>query len=560
MLRYLRINNFAIIDEIEVEFQEGLNVLTGETGAGKSILIGALSLILGAKGSGDIIRSGAPEARVEALFEIDDLGAIPDVIEIDLNADRPVELLISRRINTGGRSKCSINGHSATLTMLEAIGARLVTVFGQHESHALLNPEEHIEILDRSAHLHEQREKVEQLFHVMRKASDELAALKRKMSELEAEASENRFMVEELTKANLKINEDEELRQERDVLKKASQIREKAYEGYQRLYSRSGSVISGLLETRKSIQGLASLYPKMNDVLENFNGAVYQLEDVALELRNVAENTHDDPARLEHIEERLISLKKLQKKYGGNIEYLMARLNVLANEVSSVMDAEKALKQCENKLDDARRDLMIQAETLSRQRHQAANLLETSMKKELAELAMNDATFSVCFTEIPRDRIGVKGLESVEFFLASNLGEAARPLARVASGGELSRVMLALKALETDSSGQAATLVFDEVDAGIGGLTALAVGARLSRVAKHQQTICITHLHQIATRADHHIAVRKFVKQGRTAIEAASLNQDERVKELTRMLGATEDSAPIVEHVSRLVRENTRGS
>ncbi|MGC8659980.1 MAG: AAA family ATPase, partial [Desulfomonilaceae bacterium] len=298
MLRYLRINNFAIIDEVEVEFREGLNVLTGETGAGKSILIGALSLILGAKGSGDLVRAGAQEARVEALFEIDDPGAIPDDLEITARDTSPIELLISRRINTSGRSRCSINGHGATLSMLETVGARLVTVFGQHESHVLLDPEGHIEILDRSAHLHEQREKVEQLFLVLRRATDELATLKRKMGELEAEASENRAMVQELTGANLKINEDEELRQEREVLRKASQIREKAYEGYQRLYSRSGSVISSLLEVRKSIQGLAALYPKISDTLENFNGAVYQLEDVAMELRNVAENTHDDPARL----------------------------------------------------------------------------------------------------------------------------------------------------------------------------------------------------------------------------------------------------------------------
>ncbi|MGC8659578.1 MAG: DNA repair protein RecN, partial [Desulfomonilaceae bacterium] len=252
-------------------------------------------------------------------------------------------------------------------------------------------------------------------------------------------------------------------------------------------------------------------------------------------------------------------LKKLQKKYGGNIEYLLSRLNVLSDEFSSIMDTEKALKKAENKLDTARSDFMAAAEILSHERRQAANRLEESMKKELADLAMNEAAFSVCFKEMSGDRIGAKGLESVEFFLASNPGEAARPLAKVASGGELSRVMLALKALETDSSGVASTLVFDEVDAGIGGLTALAVGARLSRVARRQQTICITHLHQIAARADHHIAVRKFVKDGRTSIEAVSIIDDERVKELTRMLGATDDSAPIVEHVTRLVRQNTKG-
>ncbi len=559
MLRYLRINNFAIIDEIEVEFQEGFNVLTGETGAGKSILIGALGLVLGAKSGGDIIRSGAEEARVEAFFEIQDPGVLPDDLEIEANS--PTELVISRRINLNGRSKCSINGHSATLAMVETLGNRLVTVFGQHESHVLLNPDEHIELLDRSAHLQTQRKGVERLYHISRKASDELATLKRKLQALEAEASENRFMVQELTKATLKVNEEQELEQERDVLKKAVQIREKAYESYQRLYSKSGSVISNLSEIKKWIQGLVSIYPKMDNTLQNFDGAVYQLEDVALELRNVWENTHDDPARLEQIEERLTSLRKLQRKYGGDIEYLINRLQSLSAEVSLVMDAENSLKECEKKFEEAQRDFLVEAETLSKKRRDAAKRLEISMKKELTDLAMRDAIFSVRFKELPKEKFDAKGIENIEFFLASNPGEAERPLAKIASGGELSRVMLALKALETeDAEQQATTLVFDEVDAGIGGHTAVAVGARLSRVSKRQQTICITHLLQIAAGADNHIAVRKFVKEGRTSIEAASLDREERVKELARMLGASEDSAPIREHVRKLVKQNTKGS
>lgn len=558
MLRYLRINNFAIIDEIEVEFQEGFNVLTGETGAGKSILIGALGLVLGAKASGDMIRSGAQEARVEAFFEIQDPSALPD--DLELEPGGPAELVISRRINLSGRSKCSINGHSATLAMVETLGNRLVTVFGQHESHVLLNPDEHIEILDRSAHLQTQRKKVERLYHVSRKASDELATLKRKLLALETEASENRFVVQELTRANLKVNEEQELEQERDVLRKAVQIREKAYESYQRLYSKSGSVISNLSEIKKWIQSLVSLYPKMDETLQNFSGAVYQLEDVALELRNVSENTHDDPVRLEQIEERLTSLKKLKRKYGGDIEYLINRLQSLSAEVSLVMDAENSLKECEKRFDEAQRDFLTEAENLSKKRREAASRLEVSMKKELDDLAMSDAKFSVRFKELPREKFGAKGIENVEFFLASNPGETERPLAAIASGGELSRVMLALKALETeDAEQQAGTLVFDEVDAGIGGHTAVAVGARLSRVAKRQQTICITHLHQIAARADNHLAVGKFVKQGRTSIHATSLDREERVKELTRMLGASEDSAPIREHVKKLVRQNTKG-
>lgn len=558
MLRYLRISNFAIIDRIEIEFQEGLNVLTGETGAGKSILIGALGLILGARAGADLIRTGADEAAVEAIFEVTDVGSIdPDLRSIFEGSG---ELIISRRINQSGRSKCFTNGNLATISMLERIGKNLVTVFGQHESHILLDPEQHIEILDRSANLQAQRKKLEKLFHVVRKSSDEVRSSKTRLHGLETLASENKSMAMELGKANLKLGEEEELAEEREILKKASQIREKSYDAYQKLYSKSGAAISNLSEIKKSLAALVALNPKTNEIVENFNGAVYQLEDVALELRNISENTNDDPARLEEIEERLSRLKTLKKKYGGDVEHLMQRLQSVSNEVSAILNAEKDFKDCQKRFESAEKDFLIEAQTLSKQRRQAAIILETSMKKELSDLAMRDAVFSVNFNERSREISGAKGLETIEFFLAANPGESARPLAKIASGGELSRVMLALKTLEIDSAGQASTLVFDEVDAGIGGHTAVAVADRLAQVAKRQQTICITHLHQIAARADHHLAVRKFVKEGRTSIEANALHQEERISELARMLGASEDSAPVREHVRNLVKKTKERS
>jgi DNA repair protein RecN (Recombination protein N) len=558
MLRYLRISNFAIIDQIEIEFQEGLNVLTGETGAGKSILIGALGLILGARGGADQIRTGADEALVEAIFEGSDISSIDPDLESTVEGSG--ELIISRRINRSGRSKCFANGRLTTISMLERIGNSLVTVFGQHESHMLLDPDEHIEILDRSANLQTQRKKLERLFHVVRKASNEVLFAKNRLHELETQATENKSMALELGKANLKLGEEEQLSDEREILKKVAQIREKAYDAYQKLYSKSGSVISNLSEIRKLLAALVALNPKTNQIVENFSGAVYQLEDVALELRNISENTNDDPARLEEIEERLSRLKTLKKKYGGDVEHLMQRLQSVSNEVSAILNAEKDFKDCQKRFESAEKDFLIEAETLSKQRRQAAIILETSMKKELSDLAMRDAVFSVNFNDRSREISGAKGLETIEFFLAANPGESARPLAKIASGGELSRVMLALKTLEIDSTGQASTLVFDEVDAGIGGHTAVAIADRLAQVARRQQTICITHLHQIAARADHHLAVRKFVKEGRTSIEANALHREERISELARMLGASEDSAPVREHVRNLVKKTKERS
>ncbi len=312
MLRYLKISNFAIIDEIEVEFREGFNVLTGETGAGKSILIGALGLILGAKASQDFIRSGADEATVEALFEINEASVLPEDLKTDFKDSG--ELVISRRIQQNGRSRCSINGRLTSLSALENVGSSLVTVFGQHESHVLLNPDEHIEILDRSSNLGGRRLTVEQLFNVVRKAKGDLNSAKQKFLDLEAEAAEHDSMIQELAGSNLKVGEEDDLLQERDILRKASQIREKAYEAYQRLYSKSGSVISTLAEIKKWIQALVALHPGTSNLLENFEASVYQLEDIALELRNFTENTHDDPLRLEQIEERLALLRKLKEK------------------------------------------------------------------------------------------------------------------------------------------------------------------------------------------------------------------------------------------------------
>ena len=558
MLRYLRINNFAIIDEIEVEFREGFNVLTGETGAGKSILIGALGLILGARINQDFIRSGADEARVEALFEIDDASVLPGDLEPDFKDSG--ELVISRRIQQNGRSRCAINGRMTALSTLEKVGSGLVTVFGQHESHILLNPDEHIEILDRSSNLGSRRRKVEQLFNFSRKAIGELNSSKQKFLNLEAEAAEHESMIKELADSNLRVGEEDDLLQERDILRKASQIREKAYEAYQRLYSKSGSVMSSLAEIGKWIQALVALHPGTNDLLGNFEASVYQLEDIALELRNVTENTHDDPVRLEQIEERVSLLKKLKKKYGGEIEHLLEKLDSLSGQANTLMEAHKVLKDCEKRSEQAQHDFLAQARILSDERRKAAHNLESAMKQELSDLAMRDAQFSVHFKDVPDEKYGPKGLEDVEFYLTSNPGEAARPLAKIASGGELSRVMLALKALEIDSIGQASTLVFDEVDAGIGGHTAIAVGDRLARVAKRQQTICITHLHQIAARADHHIAVRKFVKDGRTSLEADSMAKEERIAELTRMLGAADNAEPIRDHMRSLVNETGKGS
>jgi DNA repair protein RecN (Recombination protein N) len=554
MLKYLSISNVAIIDKVEVEFRQGFNALTGETGAGKSILIGALDLLLGSKASADIIRTGEEEACVEGLFELSEGDPIELAGEIGFAIDRENELILSRKFSRNGRSKCAINGHFSTLSMLQTLGESLVSIFGQHEHRTLLDSEEHIEILDRFGNLAQLRNSVSDAFSAWKKAAKDLVSAEKRLAEIQRRVEETAAEVEELTAAELKDAEEDELVQEREILRKASQIREKAYEAYQTLYSRSGSLMEGLTEVRKAIDFLAAANPKMSKLHENFEDAVYRLEDAALELRHVSETSHSDPARLERIEDRLALIRRLKKKYGKDLPGLIAHLDNLQVESGDILDARSAVKNLSALTNNSRQGYEAAAKSLSESRRAVASELETAIKQELQELAMPHAEFLVKFSDLGLEQGSATGAEKVEFLLASNPGEEPRPLARIASGGELSRIMLALKALQVDTR-TSSTVIFDEVDAGIGGHTAVAVGSRLARVAQRQQVLCVTHLHQIAALADHHLAVTKLVDGGRTHIEVKALDPDDRVEELTRMLGASPSSEAVRDHVKHLMRQ-----
>jgi DNA repair protein RecN (Recombination protein N) len=550
MLRYLKISHLAIIDKVEVEFHEGFNVLTGETGAGKSIIIGALDLLLGSKASPDLIRAGEEEAQVEALFEVPEGAALPDDVEYD--REGVGELILTRRFGRSGRSRCSVNGNLCTVGMLRAAGRALVSIFGQHEHHVLLDPAEHADILDRFGGLEDKRTETARAFAAWSKSGRDLARADKTLDDLERRERENAESVDELTKATLKPGEDEKLLSERDILKNAVQIREKAFDAYHNLYAKSGSLIEGLSEVRKAVDYLAAADSRFAHMHENLDDAVYRLEDVALELRGVTESVRSDPARLEGIEERLTLIRRLKKKYGRDVEGLIAHLEILAEEAGDILEARNAVKNLKVRVAQAKDEYFSVARDLAAARHEAARKLEAAMKEELKELAMAGASFTVSFTDLGESGASAGGTESLEFFLTSNPGEDARPLARIASGGELSRIMLALKALQVGGGGTS-TVIFDEVDTGIGGHTAFAVGTRLARVAKSQQVLCITHLHQIAALADHHFSVRKSVSKGRTRIEVSTLDEKRRLEELARMLGAPPDSESVKEHVRRLM-------
>jgi DNA repair protein RecN (Recombination protein N) len=550
MLRLLNISNLAIIDHVEIEFQDGFNVLTGETGAGKSILIGALNLLLGSRVTPDLIRTGEDEAQVEALFEVPHQSLLPRELSDALTGTG--ELILVRRLFRSGRSRCFINGNLATLAILDSAGRSLVSIFGQREHQVLMNPDEHVEILDRFGGLDERLQQTTRAFHSWKSSVREWEQAVTRLEELERVARENADAAEELTEASLKEGEEEELAVERDVLRKAAQIREKAFEAYQALYGRSGSIIESFADVKKAADYLASVNQKLVGMKDNLEEALYRIEDVALELRGVAEKSQGDPVRLEQIEERLALIKRLKRKFGTDLQGLLRHLENLNQGAGEVFEARSRLKKLEQEVTHNREAYLVAARSLSAARQDAAARLEVSMKGELNELAMPAAAFSVEFEHLGEEKGLASGLEKVEFFLSANPGETPRPLARVASGGELSRIMLAVKALQADDH-RTATVIFDEVDAGIGGHTAFAVGSRLARVAARQQVLCVTHLHQIAAMADHHLSVRKSVRGGRTRIEVTPLDRETRVSELTRMLGASPGSESAREHVRRLM-------
>ncbi len=451
MLKYLKISDLAIIDKVEVDFREGFNVLTGETGAGKSILIGALDLLLGSRCSPDIIRTGEQEARVEGLFEIASGMALP--AEIGSGVNGSTEIVLSRKVSRTGKSRCYINGNLATLAMIQAVGRSLVSIFGQHEHQVLLDPDEHVGILDRFGGAGAARKETLDTFSAWTKAARELAQAEKRLEELENLGRENAASIEELNAASLKEGEEDELIQEREVLKKAVQIREKAFEAHQTLYSKSGSLMEGFTEVKRALEFLASTNPKLVGLRENFEDAVYRLEDVALELRGVAETSHSDPARLEQIEERLALIRRLKRKYGQDLAGLIGHLGTLSDEAGDVLEARADVKKLTGRVSEYREKYLHAARNLSSARRGAAAELEVAMKKELKDLAMPHALFGVSFQELEEEKGSSNGLEKVEFFLASNPGEAPRPLSRVASGGELSRIMLAVKALQVDGHG-----------------------------------------------------------------------------------------------------------
>jgi DNA repair protein RecN (Recombination protein N) len=535
MLRELRIRNVAIIDELRLSFREGLNVITGETGAGKSVLLRSLALLCGGRATADLVRSDTAEATVEAIFDF----ALPADLREALGLEDDDELLVRRQIGANGKGRIFINGNPATVSMLARLGEHLVHIYGQHDQALLLRPSSHLELLDQFAELRTDGERMRAAFGAYVAARQRLDEIDERARSLRERRDLLEFQRDELRQAAVQPGEESDLRQQRERLRHAGQILNVCRAGEQALYSGDDAVLDRLARLDGDLQALLDAVPELASPAELLESGRLQIEEAALQLRAVAEHTQADPGRLEEIDDRLALISRLSRKFGVESSALPETLAGLETDLTSIDDAA-AERGRAAELVAARSEEALQiAHDLSVRRRAAATRLEERMGGELEALGMAGAVFRVDIDTAPgndTESLSASGRDRVEFALAANRGEEPKPLARVASGGELSRIMLALKAL-TASVSETPILIFDEVDAGVGGAVADAVARRLRALAETRQLLCITHLPQIAAYANHHLAVAKSSRAGRAVSATRALDGDERVDELTRMLG-----------------------
>ncbi|MDO8434940.1 MAG: DNA repair protein RecN [Candidatus Binatus sp.] len=544
MLLELRIRNFAIIEEAHLEFGPGLNVLSGETGAGKTIILNALGLLLGARAAPDMVRSGEKEAVVEGLFELEGETALPELAERPTDSDSR-ELILRRTVADGGRSRAMFDGQLATAQNLAKAGAVLVQIYGQHEQQSLLRAESHREILDRFIGLETPLASYRELYDRAREIHSRLDDLNRRERERAGLLDLARFRLNELERAALVAGEDEALTRERTVLANATRLAAAATEAEQLLYGADAAAIDRVASAEARLTDAALLDPKLAEVTEMIASARANLEEAARALGAYASKLEADPARLDEIENRLQELSRLKRKYGGSIATAVEALERSRLETAELENIGESKTQVETELKQTLDQLASESRKLSAMRKSGATDLGRKMETELKTLGMRSPRFEPRLATVAQDEagfvhhgiaMGPAGIDTIEFHLSPNLGQPAMPLLRIASGGELSRVMLALKRLEAQRRG-IATMIFDEVDAGIGGAVAQVVGRKLKQLSRFHQILCVTHLPQIAAFADRHFVVEKEERRGSTKSRVTMLAEPERTGEIARMLG-----------------------
>lgn len=568
MLNEVRIENLAIIDKLGVAFTPGLNVLTGETGAGKSILIDAVELVLGGRASVDLVRSGSERAVVEALFDISGLVQVREgLAELGLD-DGDNQLVLSREVTRAGRSASRVNGRPVTAAMLRRITQHLVDIHGQHEHQSLLQPERHVDMLDSFAGepALALRRKVAELHRELRRIDDELQQLMGDEKERARQLDLLQFQLGEIDAAKLVAGEDATLHDERKRLAGAEKLFaacEKAYAALRGGDEAGQGAVDAVGAALAELEEMARIDDSVATSVETLRSLSYQIEDIARELARYRDMIEFNPERLDEVTRRLDQIAGLRRKYGDNIEEILRYRDEVAAGIERLVGSEQAVARLGEERDRVGAALGAAAAALSAVRQEAAVGLENGVAAELADLGMPRTVLKVQFRHEESDqgvpcggrrlRVGPRGADMVEFLLSANPGEPLLPLAKIASGGETSRIMLALKTILTGAD-DVPTVIFDEIDAGIGGRAAQAVAEKLASVAASRQVLCVTHLPQIAAMADAHLGISKRVDGDRTHTVVATLSDAERVDEIGRMLGGAEVTTKTREHAGEMLQ------
>jgi DNA repair protein RecN (Recombination protein N) len=569
MLHEIHIQNYAVIDDLTVEFHPGLNLLSGETGSGKSIVVGALGLALGDRAATDVIRTGCERATVTAVFRSPVQSAWQRWLEeLGVGETDGEEIIFRRVIHSNGRSRLLLNDQPVTLSAVKSIADLLVEVHGQNEQVTLFSPESQLELLDRFTGADELLNQVAELYGRRRQIETELESLNQNEQDRLRTIDLLSFQLQELEQAELEPGEDARLEEEKHVLAHREKIQSAVSTAYGALYEEENSACERVGIAGRELDDLRAFDSSFEAHVTSLREAKAQLEDLALTLRDYVKNLDASPHRLEEVEDRLALLDRIKRKYGKTIEEAISYREQVRQQLSGFEHSDERREELASELKQASAKYREAAEQLSRRRHEAAERLEKLLRKELAALSMEKTRFAVQFETAPEAGSpagGPKGIDVIEFRISPNPGEDLRPLGRIASGGELSRIMLALKTvLGTERLSREAnarktvnpTFIFDEVDTGIGGRVAESVGQRLKHLSQTAQVICVTHLAQIACFADHHYYVEKFERGGRSHASVRHLSgEKERAAELARMLSGSQVTDAVLKHAASMLRQ-----
>jgi DNA repair protein RecN (Recombination protein N) len=566
LLAELSIKNFAIIENLTISFEKGLTVLTGETGAGKSMIIDAIHLLVGGRGSSEFVRFGENRAEIEGLFILDDENHPCYEKALEYGIDLSDGMVVLRRdISANGKSICRINGKLVTISILREIGQTLVDIHGQHEHQELMNPERHLTLLDQFG-----GNKIQSALAEYQTVYEKYEALKKqvkKLTENEQEIAHRldliQFQLNEIESANLSPKEDEELYEEKVKISNFEKIYQGLNNCYQALHGEQRG-LDWLAVAMDQLEDLSSIDDSLKDIFETVSNSYYILEDISYKLRDKIDQMEYDPQRLDFIETRLNEINQLKRKYGRTVEEILQYAAKIEEEIETIQNRDSHLHKLRNELHSIIEDLLVEAKNLSNIRKSLAKILEEKIHQELKELYMDKTVFQVQFSKREGhlddpilEGMPVKfhkdGIDLVEFFISTNPGEPLKPLAKIASGGELSRIMLALKSIFSQHQG-VTSIIFDEVDTGVSGRVAQAIAEKIYQVSINSQVLCITHLPQVAAMADTHLLISKEIIDGRTKTSVKALNENEKIKEIGRMLSGVEITDLTKEHAKELLQ------